>query len=166
MTIYNQDPGPLLRYFLEFIEGWFSGKPELRLNVMGSDDEYAAQDGDGNNVMEIFYKPNRGGINSGGHDVEDYLFYWPEAYPEALTFKWEEEDGGVFSQDTENITVKWGSNTYSVTCPEFLKSDHVVCIPGTFWIDRLDVLVEIFPDEEANAGIAVAIAPQKLSGCR
>src|SRR5690606_8320909 len=69
----------------------------------------------------------RGDINSGWHYVEDYLFYWPEAYPEALTFKWVEEDGGVFSQDTENITVKWGSNTYSVTCPEFLKSDHVVC---------------------------------------
>lgn len=31
-------------------------------------------------------------------------------------------------------------------------------IPGTFWIDRLDVLVEIVPDEEANTGIAIATA--------
>ncbi len=36
-------------------------------------------------------------------------------------------------------------------------------IPGTFWIDRLNVVGEIVPDKEANISIAVAMAPRKLS---
>lgn len=108
------------------IEPWISGKPELRLNIMASENEFLAQQGQGNNIMETFYKPKRGDIEPGWLYVNDYLFYWPETYPETVTFKWVEEDGGVFSQDTENITVQFASKTYSVNCPEFLKSKHEV----------------------------------------
>lgn len=88
------------------IEPWISGKPELRLNIMASENEYLAQQGQGNNIMETFYKPKRGDIEPGWMYVNDYLFYWPESYPETIGFKWVEEDGGVFSQSTEKYNRK------------------------------------------------------------
>lgn len=111
------------------------GRPELRLNVLGSDGVYLAQQGSGDRVVDAFFNPDRNDVKQQRWDNYgdgDLLYRWESAYGTRLTFDWAEEDNGaLFEQDVENIRVVYGGTEYSVTAPRWLKTgnEHIGAWP-------------------------------------
>ncbi len=104
------------------------GRPELRLNVLGGGGVYLAQLGNGNRVVEPEFNPDREDVKQRRWDVMNaYLFRWEPDYGDKLTFRWDEEDSGVFSANTTDIRVVFNGKEYSVTAPAWLKpkSDYI-----------------------------------------
>ena len=125
---------------LSAIESWTYGAPELRLNILGGSGAFS---NDGQNIMEGLWEPRRRrDINGVWWNLNDYLFKWLSPYGDVVWFSWDEEDGGIWTEDTETITVQYGNNTYSVTAPKFLKDNHIHV--GTYPVYRDDCFPEIY----------------------